>query len=34
MNSVKSDPAFAAVLKDPGVQELLTVRPPETAQQP
>ena len=32
MNSVKSDPAFASVLKDPGVQELLTVRPPETAQ--
>jgi tetratricopeptide (TPR) repeat protein len=33
MNSVKSDPAFAAVLKDPGVQELLIVRPPETTQQ-
>jgi len=33
MNSVKSDPAFASVLKDPTVQELLMVRPPEAAQQ-
>jgi tetratricopeptide (TPR) repeat protein len=32
MNSVKSDPAFAAVLKDPSVQELLVVRPPEPVQ--
>jgi len=34
MNSVKSDPAFAGVVKDPTVQELLMVRPAETAQQP
>jgi len=33
MNSVKSDPAFASALKDPSVQELLVVRPPETVQQ-
>ena len=32
MNSVKSDPAFAAVLQEPSVQELLMVRPPETSQ--
>ena len=30
MNAVKSDPAFAIVLKEPSVQELLVVRPPET----
>jgi len=34
LNSVNSDPAFAAVVKDPGVQEILAVRPPEPAQQP
>jgi tetratricopeptide (TPR) repeat protein len=33
INAVKTDPAFAAVLKDPAMQEILTVRPPETAQQ-
>jgi tetratricopeptide (TPR) repeat protein len=32
MNSVKSDPAFASVLNDPSVQELLIVRAPETVQ--
>jgi tetratricopeptide (TPR) repeat protein len=32
MNSVKSDPAFAIVLKEPSVQELLVARPPETTQ--
>jgi tetratricopeptide (TPR) repeat protein len=32
MNAVKSDPAFASVIKDPSVQEILAVRPPETAQ--
>jgi tetratricopeptide (TPR) repeat protein len=34
MNSVKSDPAFAAVLKDPAVQEVLAPRPVEEAAQP
>lgn len=29
MNAVKTDPAFASVLNDPSVQELLVVRPPE-----
>jgi tetratricopeptide (TPR) repeat protein len=33
MNSVQSDPAFASVLKEPTMQEILTVRPPDTAQQ-
>jgi tetratricopeptide (TPR) repeat protein len=35
MNSVKSDPAFAAVLQDPSVQEVLAPRPvEETSVQP
>jgi tetratricopeptide (TPR) repeat protein len=33
MNTVKTDPAFASVLNDPSVQELLIVHPPEAAQQ-
>ena len=33
MNSVRSDPSFAAVLNTPAVQELLLVHPPETVQQ-
>jgi len=32
MNAVKTDPAFASILNDPSVQELLIVRPPETTQ--
>jgi tetratricopeptide (TPR) repeat protein len=32
MADVKKDPAFAAVLQDPVVQDLLIVRPPEMAQ--
>lgn len=32
MNAVKSDPAFASAIKDPSVQEILAIRPPETAQ--
>jgi tetratricopeptide (TPR) repeat protein len=32
MADVKKDPAFAAVLQDPVVQDLLVVRPPEMAQ--
>ncbi len=31
MDTVKTDPAFAAVLADPGIQELLAPRPRETA---
>lgn len=30
--AAKTDPSFAAVLKDPAVQEVLTSKPPETAQ--
>jgi tetratricopeptide (TPR) repeat protein len=29
MSEAKSDPAFAAVLKDPGIQEVLAPKPPE-----
>jgi tetratricopeptide (TPR) repeat protein len=32
MNSVKSDPAFAQVVKDPAIQEVLEAKPLETAQ--
>ena len=32
MNSVKSDPSFARVIKDPAVQEVLAAKPPETVQ--
>ncbi len=32
MKSVKSDPSFASVVKDPAVQELLLEKAPETAQ--
>ena len=32
LNSVKSDPSFKTVLKDPAVQEVLAPKPPETAQ--
>src|SRR5208282_462054 len=28
MNSVKSDPSFASVIQDPGVQEILLLKPP------
>jgi len=31
--AVKSDPAFASILNEPSVQELLIVHPPETTQQ-
>jgi tetratricopeptide (TPR) repeat protein len=33
MNSVNSDPAFAKIIKDPAIQEVLTAKPPDTAQQ-
>src|SRR3974377_614439 len=33
INSVKSDPAFASVLKEPAIQEILMVPPADTAQQ-
>jgi tetratricopeptide (TPR) repeat protein len=32
MNSVKTDPSFAAAMKDPSMQEILTPKPAETAQ--
>ncbi|MGB7844965.1 MAG: tetratricopeptide repeat protein [Candidatus Acidiferrum sp.] len=32
LNSIKSDPSFASVLKDPAVQEVLLAKPPEAAQ--
>jgi hypothetical protein len=32
MAAVKSDPSFAAVLKDPAIQEVLAPKPPETPQ--
>jgi tetratricopeptide (TPR) repeat protein len=32
MDAAKSDPAFAGVLKDPAIQEILTPAPPPTAQ--
>jgi len=32
MNLVKTDPAFAAALKDPAIQEILAPKPAETAQ--
>jgi len=32
MDSAKTDPAFAGVLKDPAIQEILNPAPPETAQ--
>jgi tetratricopeptide (TPR) repeat protein len=32
MNSIKSDPSFASVIKDPAVQEVLLAKPPEAAQ--
>src|SRR5271157_3953442 len=32
MDAAKSDPAFAGVLKDPAIQEILFPAPPETAQ--
>jgi tetratricopeptide (TPR) repeat protein len=32
MKGIQADPAFAEVIKDPSVQELLTSNPPETAQ--
>ena len=32
MNSVKSDPAFASMVKDPAIQEILMVKPTETSQ--
>jgi tetratricopeptide (TPR) repeat protein len=32
LSSAKSDPSFAAVLKDPGIQEVLAPKPPESAQ--
>jgi tetratricopeptide (TPR) repeat protein len=30
--AAKSDPAFAAVLKEPGIQEILAPKPPDTHQ--
>src|SRR5882724_731173 len=32
LSEVKTDPAFAAVLKDPGIQEVLAPKPPDTPQ--
>ena len=32
LSTVKSDPSFAAVLKDPGIQEVLAPRPPSSPQ--
>jgi len=32
MNAVKTDPSFAAVLKDPAIQEVLAPKPPDSAQ--
>jgi len=32
LSAVKSDPSFAAVLKDPAIQEVLAPKPPETTQ--
>jgi len=32
LSAVKSDPSFAAVLKDPGIQEVLAPRPPSSPQ--
>lgn len=32
LNAVKSDPSFAAVLKDPGIQEVLTPKPVDAPQ--
>ena len=33
MNTVNSDPSFAKVIKDPAIQDVLTLRPPESPQQ-
>jgi tetratricopeptide (TPR) repeat protein len=32
LSAVKTDPSFAAVLKDPGIQEVLAPRPPDSTQ--
>lgn len=32
LNSVNTDPSFAKVVKDPAVQEILSAKPPDTAQ--
>lgn len=32
LSAVKTDPSFAAVLKDPGIQELLAPKPPDSTQ--
>lgn len=32
LNTVKSDPAFAAVLKDPAIQEIIATKPPESVE--
>jgi len=32
LSAVKTDPAFAAVLKDPGIQEVLAPKPPDATQ--
>jgi hypothetical protein len=33
LSAVKTDPAFSAVLKDPGMQEILAPKPVEAPQQ-